>query len=129
MNIAHPAPSSTTDPKRSSRAERALELYRDHGRDIVRLSENVYRVPSQDGQRSYDVLYGDREECPCRDFEFHGEACKHLMAVGILRASWRGATLRNLAALEEDLAHEILEDTERQELRDRIIALRRRLGL
>jgi hypothetical protein len=35
---------------------------------------------------------------------------------------------KKLAALEEDLAHEILEDTERQELRDRVLALRRRLG-
>jgi hypothetical protein len=79
----------------NARAERALELYRTRGREITRLSTNVYRVPSQDGQRSYDVLYGEREECPCRDFEFHGGsfsgafACKHIMAVGILNAKRR----------------------------------------
>jgi hypothetical protein len=34
-----------------------------------------------------------------------------------------------LAALEERLRHELLEDDERQELRDRVLRLRRRLGL
>jgi hypothetical protein len=33
-----------------------------------------------------------------------------------------------LAALEERLRHELVPDEERQELRDRILALRRRLG-
>jgi hypothetical protein len=114
----------------NSRAERALMLYQEHGREITRLSENVYRVPSSDGLHSYDVLYGESEECPCPDFEFHGGsfACKHLMAVGISVAKRRGATLRRLAALEERLAHELMDDEERQELRDRILRLRRRLG-
>jgi hypothetical protein len=34
-----------------------------------------------------------------------------------------------LARLEERLRHEIMDDEERQELRDRVLALRRRLGL
>jgi hypothetical protein len=140
MTIAHPAPVPTT------RAERALELYRTHGRRIVRVSENVYRVPSQDGQRSYDVLYGEREECPCPDFEFgHGWACKHLLAVGIMHAARRGGvreirTLevaagdpfkatggRRLRNLEDRYHHELMDDDERQELRDRVLALRRRM--
>jgi hypothetical protein len=112
----------------NARAERALALYRHHGREITRLSENVYRVPSQDGLRSYDVLYGEREECPCPDFEFnHGRACKHILAVGILNAKRRGATLRSLSALEDQLAHELMDNEERQELRDRVLRLRRRL--
>ena len=113
------------------RAERALELYRNHGRKITRLAPNRYRVPSQDGQRSYDVLYGEREECVCPDFEFHGGsfACKHLLAVGISVAKRRGATLRSLAALEDQLAHELMDDEERQELRDQVIRLRRLLGI
>lgn len=123
MTIAHPAPQPTTD-----RAQRALELYRTRGREIVRLSGNVYRVPSSDGRRSYDVLYGEREECPCPDFEFHGGPCKHLMAVGILNAKRRGATLRSLDALEDRLRHGLMPDEERQELRDRVLAIRRRLG-
>jgi hypothetical protein len=111
-----------------ARSVRAFDLYRTHGRKIVRLAENIYRVPSQDGERSYDVLYGEREECVCRDFEFHGGPCKHILAVGISVAKRRGATLRSLQALEETLAHELLDDEERQELRDRVLALRRRLA-
>jgi hypothetical protein len=33
-----------------------------------------------------------------------------------------------LARLEERLRHELMDDEERQELRDRVLALRRRLG-
>jgi hypothetical protein len=36
---------------------------------------------------------------------------------------------KTLRALEERLAHELMDDEERQELRDRVLALRRRLGL
>jgi hypothetical protein len=115
-------------PKRSSRAERALELYHERGRDIERVAPDIYLVPSCTGSATYRVDYST-ETCSCPDHEIRGETCKHILAVGILRAKRRGATLRNLAALEEDLAHEILEDTERQELRDRVIGLRRRLGL
>lgn len=112
----------------ATRELRALELYRNHGREIVRLGVDLYRVPSSDGRRSYDVLYGEREECPCRDFEFHGGPCKHVLAVGISVARRRGATVRALAALEERLRHELLDDEDRQELRDRVLALRRRLS-
>jgi hypothetical protein len=48
--------------------------------------------------------------------------------VGILRAKRRGATLRSLAALEDQLAHELVDDEERQELRDRVLKLRWRLS-
>jgi hypothetical protein len=132
--IAHPAPPSTSEAI-NARAERALELYREHGHRIVRLGVDLYRVPSSDGLRSYDVRYGDVEVCPCRDFEFgdhglgdHGRACKHILAVGISVAKRRGASVRALAALEEDLAHELMDDEERQELRDRVLRLRRRLS-
>jgi hypothetical protein len=39
------------------------------------------------------------------------------------------STAEKLAKLEERLAHELLDHDERQELRDRVLALRRRLGL
>jgi hypothetical protein len=35
---------------------------------------------------------------------------------------------RELRLLEERLARELMDDEERQELRDRVLALRRRLG-
>jgi hypothetical protein len=112
----------------STREERALELYRTHGRDIERISADVYRVPSELLRRTYTVDYRD-ETCTCPDFEYgHGRACKHILAVGISRAKRRGDTLRSLAALEEDLAHELMDDEERQELRDQVLRLRRKLG-
>jgi hypothetical protein len=39
------------------------------------------------------------------------------------------STAEKLAKLEERLAHELMGEEERQELRDRVLALRRRLGL
>jgi hypothetical protein len=41
----------------------------------------------------------------------------------------REKVARELRLLEERLRHELLEDDERQELRDRVLRLRRRLGL
>jgi hypothetical protein len=38
------------------------------------------------------------------------------------------STEEKLQKLEERLAHELLSDEERQELRDRVLKLRRRLG-
>jgi hypothetical protein len=111
----------------NTRAERALELHRDHGRAIERVSPDVYLVPSCSGEGTYRVDYG-AESCSCPDHEMRGEVCKHVLAVGILRAKHRGATLRSLAALEEQLAHELMDDLERQELRDRVLKLRRRLS-
>jgi hypothetical protein len=48
--------------------------------------------------------------------------------VGVFHAKRRGATLRSLAALEDQLHHELMDDEERQVLRDRVLALRRRLS-
>jgi uncharacterized Zn finger protein len=115
----------------NSRAERALELYRTHGRDIELLAPDVYLVPScaGEGQLRYRVHYGE-ESCTCPDHAHHPErACKHILAVGILNAKRRGATVRALAALEESYRHQLVPDEERQELRDRVLRLRRRLGL
>jgi len=39
------------------------------------------------------------------------------------------STKEKVAKLEERLAHELVDDEERQELRDRIVRLRRRLRL
>ena len=117
-------------PERSSRAERALELYRNHGRDIERVARDLYLVPSCSGRGFYAVTYGgDVEACDCPDHAHHPDgACKHILAVGILRAKRRGASVRALTALEDELAHELMDDVERQELRDRVLRLRRRLG-
>jgi hypothetical protein len=121
MTIAHPAHHST-------RETRALELYRTHGRDIERISPDVYLVPSCSGEGTYHVDYG-AESCSCPDHEIRGEVCKHILCIGVLRAKRRGATVRALAALEESYRHELMDEEQRQELRDRVLRLRRRRGL
>jgi hypothetical protein len=109
----------------STRELRALELFHERGRDIERLTPAVYLVPSCAGEDIYRVDYA-AESCSCPDHEIRGVVCKHVLAVGILRAKRRGATLRSLTALEEQLSHELMDDEERQELRDRILRLRQR---
>ena len=76
-------------PEYSTRAERAIRLYEEHGHRIQHLYGDVYRVPSQDGERSYDVLYGRREECPCPDHQCRRVSCVHLLALGIAHAARR----------------------------------------
>jgi hypothetical protein len=121
---------STAQPAHpSTRETRALDLYRHHGRDIERVAPDVYLVPSGSSEGTYRVDYA-AESCSCPDHAHHPErACKHILAVGILNAKRRGATLRSLAALEESYRHELMDDEERQELRGRIIRLRRQLGV
>ncbi len=80
--IAHPRTPDT-------RELRALKLYEERGHEIERIAPDVFRVPSQDGERSYDVLYGEREECPCPDHQYRHVACVHLYAVGISIAKGR----------------------------------------
>jgi hypothetical protein len=101
---------------------------------VHRLEGEVWAVPStRGGFHQVDLA---REECECEDFEFYGRdhyvACRHIYAAAIANASdarrRRGTTLRSLAALEDQLVHELMGDEERQELRDRVLALRRRLG-
>jgi hypothetical protein len=86
--VAHPAPPTTTNL--NARAERALELYRERGEEISSLGEDTFEVPSCTGRGVYIVRYGGEvEACTCKDFEIRGEACKHLLAVGIMHARRR----------------------------------------
>lgn len=113
----------------STRELRALELYRTRGREIEGVAPDLYLVPSCSGGGVYRVRYGASEEsCNCPDYEIRGETCKHILAVGIANAKRRGTTLRSLDALEDQLTHELMPDEERQELRDRVLRLRRRLS-
>ena len=75
-----------------TREERALALFRAYGEEITHLSGAIYRVPSQDGQRSYDVEYGQRESCSCPDYLYRGgersgrDSCVHILALAIATA-------------------------------------------
>jgi SWIM zinc finger len=77
----------------TQRDQRALDLYRDHVDDIEAIGGDLYLVPSCSSSGSYLVDYA-RETCNCGDFIYRlheGEDgnCKHLLAVGILRATRR----------------------------------------
>jgi predicted nucleic acid-binding Zn finger protein len=51
---------------------------------VVRKTEDVWTVESQDGSKTYQVVnWGDRHTCNCQDFRIRGrrENCKHIKAV------------------------------------------------
>ena len=75
----------------TTRTERALRLFEEFGNHITRVVDDLYMVPSADGARWYEVLYGGSEErCNCPAYQYgDGRACKHLLAVGIKHASRR----------------------------------------
>ena len=83
-SLAHP-------PTPDTRESRALALYRERRRDIVLIDRDTYEVPSQDGTRVYEVVYGGEvETCACPDFVYRNLSCVHLLAVGACRARRRG---------------------------------------
>ncbi len=82
--VAHP-------PTPVTRESRALALYRTRRPDIVLIDRDTYEVPSQDGTRVYEVVYGGEvETCTCPDFVYRNLSCVHLLAVGACRARRRG---------------------------------------
>ena len=130
--ISVPAPEHTdTDATREAiktRMERGFALYAEKGAEIVRTSGATYLVPGSDPRGGYVVNYF-RETCECRDFEHAGlGVCKHLAAVGALRAVRRGEALNHLASLEDRAACEDMDPDERGELLDRIARGRRFLA-
>jgi hypothetical protein len=78
-------------PRPDTRELRALALYRERRQDIVLIGRDRYEVPSQDGTRVYEVVYGHEvETCTCPDFVYRNLSCVHLLAVGACRARRRG---------------------------------------
>ncbi len=78
-------------PRGDTREVRALRLYRERRQDIVLIDRDTYEVPSQDGTRVYEVVYGGEvETCTCPDFVYRNLSCVHLLAVGACRAKRRG---------------------------------------
>ena len=54
---------------------------------VVRKSEDVWLVMSQDKSKQYQVInWGDRYACNCQDFRIRGrkENCKHIKALQYL---------------------------------------------
>ena len=128
--IPAPAPldNDETAAALRKRAARGLELFEARGSEIRRTSPNTYLVPGHDPRGGYVVNYS-RETCECRDFEFSGlGACKHLFAVGALRAARRSEAADYLAGLEDRARNEDMDPDERLELLDRIRRGRRFLS-
>ncbi len=79
-------------PRLDTRELRALDLYRTRGHEIHRFGTGLYRVPSCSGGGYYTVDYLD-ETCTCPDFRRRRrENCKHILAVGVHVAKWRGGS-------------------------------------
>jgi hypothetical protein len=78
-------------PRPNTRENRALELYRSRGPEIVNAAPDLYLVPSQDARsgRVYRVVYGEQESCSCPDHQYRGLNCVHIYAVGISLAKRR----------------------------------------
>ncbi len=82
QSLAQPAHQSTT------RVDRGRQLWEEHANEIrFDAAGGVWLVPSQhEGTSVYEVTLGHRGEfCECADFEFRGEACKHILAATIAR--------------------------------------------
>jgi hypothetical protein len=74
----------------NSRELRALALYEEYAEAIRIVGPDTFEVPSCSGRGHYTVRYGGLEEsCSCPDFCYRGEACKHLLCVGIAHAARR----------------------------------------
>lgn len=71
---------SREKPHLASRLERAAYIVAT--RVVERQADGSYRVPSEDGLRSYVVADG---HCGCSDYNRHGKEfwCKHRLAVGL----------------------------------------------
>ena len=111
------------------RTTRGMFTYNTHR--VHHLEGSLWAVPSTCG--GYYTVDLELEVCNCEDFTYFGAendvACRHIVAAAITHQKRQQARALVLRHLEERLAHDLLEDEERQEeLRDRVIGLRRRLS-
>ena len=74
--------------QRTTREQRALALYREHGHLIEEVAPGFYLVPGQDGEHFYHVDYLT-EECDCPDHQFRHVTCIHIYREGIQQAKRR----------------------------------------
>jgi hypothetical protein len=98
-SLAQPAPQTTrtTDLEHVSgiaaRVLRGQELYLEYG-DLITFERGVWHVPSRtDVTTVYEVALGTKGEfCECRDFEFRGGSCLHIVAATIAKAKSASCT-------------------------------------
>ena len=76
---------TTVHPRRTTRQERGIDLFRKRGEEIEHVEGWRWRVPSCSGSGAYLVdLHA--ESCECPDTPPEGEVCKHVTAATIARA-------------------------------------------
>ncbi len=88
--------SKNTVAAKTTRLQRGVRLYREHGHEIERVEIHTYAVPSCSGDETYTV-YTDLRCCTCPDHrraKAAGERCKHYHAVEIFTAKRRAARRR-----------------------------------
>lgn len=79
--------SSASPRTKTTREERGLQLFLDHGTEIWRIEPHLYRVPSCTSTTVYLVTTRrGQEHCPCPDHEHRGAGCQHLIAARIFRS-------------------------------------------
>ena len=72
-------------PRRTTRQQRGIALFREHGEEIEHVEGWRWRVPSCSDSIAYLVDLR-AESCECPDIPPEGEVCKHLVAAIIARA-------------------------------------------
>jgi hypothetical protein len=75
----------TVHPKRSTRQQCGIALFRERGEEIEHVEGWRWRVPSCSGSGAYLVDLR-AESCECPDHPPEGEVCKHVVAATIARA-------------------------------------------
>jgi hypothetical protein len=114
---------------------------------IHRVDGDTFVVPSSRGGW-WTVNIGNPQTCECEDFIYRADdldlPCRHIVAACIAAAARRSGVVvrsipaagdpfkvcgsRRLRELADRYHHELMDDEERQELRDRVTSLRRRLS-
>jgi len=74
----------------NGRDARALRLFEERGQEIRQIGTDLFEVPSCTVREAYIVEYGGLvESCTCKNFEFNGGPCKHMIATALLFAARR----------------------------------------
>ncbi len=88
-----------------SRALRGVELYREHGREILPMENGFWSVPSCSGRKPYAVDLAS-QSCTCPDWREQRKPCKHVFAAAIA-VSRRGRVSGWIEELRERRAEEV----------------------
>ncbi len=102
---------STEAASKILREDWARKVVEEHAREIAESEVGaVYKVPGRTGATHF-VVSLSRGTCECRDFEYQGASCEHLLAAEIVNAKSATCADCNRRFLGRDL-YEVTEDHE-----------------